>query len=342
MDPIIWKDNTLLLLNQRILPTEVNYVTCSTYLDVADAIKTMIVRGAPAIGVSAAYGIVLGAMEFSTLSIDAFRNKMNVVCNTLASTRPTAVNLFWAINRMKDCLNNSLNLQTEDIVDVLKKEADYIYSEDLSMNKKIGAFGAALLPDKCTVLTHCNAGALATAGWGTALGVIRSAKDSGKDIKVYADETRPLLQGARLTAFELLEDGIDVTLISDNMAGYVMKLGLIDAIIVGADRIAANGDTANKIGTYSLSVLAKEHNIPFYIAAPYSTFDFNISSGNEIPIEEREHDEVRKVFGVRITPEKVKVFNPSFDVTPNENITAIITDKGVIKKPFSQNISLMR
>jgi methylthioribose-1-phosphate isomerase len=243
---------------------------------------------------------------------------------------------------MKNMLNSVINSGYGEIVSALENEANYIFNEDLGLNKKIGANGASLLSEKCTVLTHCNAGALATAGWGTALGVIRTSRELGKEIKVFADETRPLLQGARLTAFELMHDGIDVTLISDNMAGYVMKLGLIDAVIVGADRIAANGDTANKIGTYSLSILAKEHGIPFYIAAPYTTFDLKISSGDEIPIEEREKDEVRKVFDRRVAPEAVKVFNPAFDVTPHENITAIITDRGIITPPYIENIKSMR
>lgn len=344
MEPIIWKNNKLMLLNQKILPNHVKYVECSSYLDVSVAIKTMIVRGAPAIGVSAAYGVVLASMEFCSFKKSDFTKHMDKVFEVLASARPTAVNLFWAIDRMKKCFYNLVdeNKSCVEIADALEREANAIFDEDVMMNKNIGKFGASLLPNKCTVLTHCNAGALATAGWGTALGVIRSAKEMGKDIKVFADETRPLLQGARLTAFELMEDNIDVTLISDNMAGYVMSLGLIDAIIVGADRIAANGDTANKIGTYSLSILAKEHNIPFYIAAPYSTFDFNIKNGHEIPIEERSHDEVRNIFGVNIAPQNVKVFNPSFDVTPHENITAIITNKGIITKPFDKNISIMR
>jgi methylthioribose-1-phosphate isomerase len=267
---------------------------------------------------------------------------MQKVFDTLSSTRPTAVNLFWAIEKMKSTLLTIIDKEYGEIHLSLEEMANAIFNEDIDLNKKIGMYGASLLPDNCTVLTHCNAGALATAGWGTALGVIRTAKENGKLIKVYADETRPLLQGARLTAFELLEDGIDVTLISDNMAGYTMKLGLIDAVIVGADRIAANGDTANKIGTYSLSVLAKEHGIPFYIAAPYSTFDFFTETGLDIPIEERSHDEIRKLNNVKIAPDGVKVFNPAFDVTPKENITAIITDRGIIKPPFKNNIQIMR
>ncbi|KRQ88114.1 Methylthioribose-1-phosphate isomerase [Caloramator mitchellensis] len=342
MKPIIWSKYKLELLDQRLLPVTIEYVKCSNYKDVADAIKSMVVRGAPAIGIAAAFGVVLGALEFIDEDKIEFEKKMQSVFESLASTRPTAVNLFWAISKMKDTLFDCLNLNKDEIIASLEKKAIEILDEDLMLNKKIGEFGASLLPEKCSVLTHCNAGALATAGWGTALGVIRSAKEMGKDIKVFADETRPLLQGARLTAFELMQDGIDVTLISDNMAGYVMKLGLIDAVIVGADRIAANGDTANKIGTYSLSVLAKEHKVPFYIAAPYSTFDLQIKSGDEIPIEERNHDEVRKLFNIEIAPKDVKVFNPSFDVTPNENITAIITDKGVIKPPFIENIKIMR
>jgi methylthioribose-1-phosphate isomerase len=342
MEPIKWNNRTLQLMDQTKLPNEITYVECKTHKDVVNAIKTMIVRGAPAIGVSAAYGVVLGALELSDTNKDDFKIKMDEIFDALAASRPTAVNLFWAIDKMKNMLNSVINSDYREIVSALENEANYIFNEDLGLNKKIGANGASLLPEKCTVLTHCNAGALATAGWGTALGVIRTSRELGKEIKVFADETRPLLQGARLTAFELMHDGIDVTLISDNMAGYVMKLGLIDAVIVGADRIAANGDTANKIGTYSLSILAKEHGIPFYIAAPYTTFDLKISSGDEIPIEEREQDEVRKVFDRRVAPEAVKVFNPAFDVTPHENITAIITDRGIITPPYIENIKSMR
>lgn len=342
MKPIIWSNFKLNLLDQRLLPIEVKYIECNSYNDVAECIKSMVVRGAPAIGIAAAYGVVLGAKEVYSNDKIKFEKDMQKVFETLASTRPTAVNLFWALKRLKDKFYSALQNDNENLIVLLENEANEIFNEDLELNKKIGKYGAKLLPDKCTVLTHCNAGALATAGWGTALGVIRSAKEMGKEIKVFADETRPLLQGARLTAFELMNDGIDVTLISDNMAGYVMKLGLVDAIIVGADRIAANGDTANKIGTYSLSVLAKAHNIPFYIAAPYSTFDLNIKNGEEIPIEERSHEEVRTIFNIRIAPENVKVFNPSFDVTPNKNITAIITDRGVIYPPFEENIKIMR
>ncbi|SEF90486.1 methylthioribose-1-phosphate isomerase [Caloramator fervidus] len=342
MNSIIWSKFKLSLLDQRLLPLEVKYIECTSYLQVAEAIKNMVVRGAPAIGIAAAYGVVLGAREVFSNNATEYEKNMQKVFETLASTRPTAVNLFWALNRMKDKFYSSLKSDLNKVIETLEKEANSIYLEDLELNKKIGEYGASLLPNKCTVLTHCNAGALATAGWGTALGVIRSAKQMGKDIKVFADETRPLLQGARLTTFELLNDGIDVTLISDNMAGYVMKLGLIDAVIVGADRIAANGDTANKIGTYALSVLAKAHKIPFYVAAPYSTFDLNIKNGDEIPIEERNHDEVRKIFDVKIAPENVKVFNPSFDITPHENITAIITDRGIIYPPYEENIKIMR
>lgn len=342
MEPIKWQNKKLFLLNQRLLPLEIKYVECSTSTDVVDAIKTMIVRGAPAIGVAAAFGVVLGSIESKKTTKNEFISDMNNVFNALSSSRPTAVNLFWALNIMKELLATIINKEYDDIIDTLEDKAKEIFLDDLNINKKIGEFGASLLPNKCTILTHCNAGALATAGWGTALGVIRSARLLGKQIKVYADETRPLLQGARLTTFELIEDGIDVTLICDNMAGYVMKLGLIDAIIVGADRIASNGDTANKIGTYSLSVLAKEHKIPFYIAAPNTTFDLNIKTGDEVPIEIRAEYEVKNIFTSKIAPSNVKVFNPAFDVTPNENITAFITDKGIIKKPFLNNIKSMR
>lgn len=342
MDTLRWKDNKLYLLDQRILPNVVKYIECTDYMDVYDAIKTMVVRGAPAIGVAAGYGVVLGAAESCYLNKDAFAHKMDEVFNKLSSARPTAVNLSWAIERMKKLFLSLNGKDNVEIIKILENEADDIFKEDIAINKRMGSFGAQLLPEKCTVLTHCNAGALATAGWGTALGVLRSARELGRQIKVYADETRPFLQGARLTAFELVEDGFDVTLICDDMAGYVMKLGLIDAVIVGADRIASNGDTANKIGTYSLSILAKEHGIPFYVAAPYSTFDMSIKCGDEIPIEERNHDEVRKIFNQKITSDGVKIFNPAFDVTSNKNITAIITDRGIIKPPYIENIQIMK
>ncbi len=321
MEPhIVWKDNRLILLDQRKLPFEKSFVECLTVYDVADAIKNMVVRGAPAIGVVAAYGFVLGKMG----GLDD-----KTIYDILIKTRPTAVNLEWALKR---CLRESA------IGSDLDKLATAIHEEDILINRKMGEFGKGLIEGGDNILTHCNAGALATGGYGTALGVIRSAFLEGKKIHVYVDETRPYLQGSRLTAYELMEDGIDCTLICDNMAGYLMSLGKIDKIIVGADRIAANGDTANKIGTYSLAVLAKYHNIPLYIAAPFSTFDLGIKEGSFIKIEEREPAEVRGFFGTKVALDEVKVFNPSFDITPNSLITAFITEKGVIYPPFEENI----
>ncbi|KLO24551.1 MULTISPECIES: S-methyl-5-thioribose-1-phosphate isomerase [unclassified Marinitoga] len=326
-----WTGDSLILVDQRILPLEETYITCKNYKEVATAIKDMVVRGAPAIGASAAFGYVLGVKEF----LNDF-NKMKEVKETLANTRPTAVNLFWALDRMERKFLEIKN--NKNLIDLIEKEALDIAYEDIEANRAMGKFGGELLNDGDTVLTHCNAGALATVDYGTALGVIRGARELGKNIKVYADETRPYLQGARLTVWELYKDGFDVTLISDNMAGWVMKQGKINAVIVGADRIASNGDVANKIGTYSVAVLAKKHGIPFYVAAPLSTIDLNTPTGNEIPIEERSHKEVRFCHKSKMVPEEIKVYNPAFDVTPNELITAIITEKGVIKPPYSENL----
>lgn len=298
----------------------------------------MIVRGAPAIGVSAAYGMVLGAAEYKGDDVEGFIKHLEKVSELLKDTRPTAVNLFWAIERMLKVAYNNRQASVEDIKDLLLKEADRMAQEDVETNRRIGYFGQQLLQDGAVVLTHCNAGALATVGYGTALGVIRAAREAGKNISVYADETRPYLQGARLTAWELMEEGIPVTLITDSMAGYFMKKGIISAVIVGADRIAANGDVANKIGTYTLAVLAKENRVPFYVAAPLSTLDLSIESGDDIPIEERDEREVTHIGGVRIAPHGVKVANPAFDVTPNQYVTAIITDAGVVYPPYKQNL----
>jgi methylthioribose-1-phosphate isomerase len=337
---IVWKGDSLLLLDQRRLPLEESWVECKTYEDVAKAIESMVVRGAPAIGVVAAYGVALGAkqvLEESKSYLD-FKAKLEMVINRLAATRPTAVNLFWALKIMKLILEAGQN--EDDIVVALETEAMNIERQDIETNRKMGFFGAELLASKENVLTHCNTGALATAGFGTALGVIRAAVEMGKDITVFVDETRPYLQGARLTAWELEQEGIPYYLITDNMAGWFMSIGEISCIIVGADRIALNGDTANKVGTYSLSVLAKEHGIPFYIAAPSSTFDFSIRSGSEIPIEERDQNEVLYCHcrNCRIAPRGARAKNPSFDVTPHENITAIITEKGVIESPDEKKI----
>ena len=332
-----WKDKCLFILNQTLLPNQVEYIECHDYRIVAEAIKRLEVRGAPAIGVAAAFGIVLGAQEFS--SSQYFWTGLLNVSEQLGQTRPTAVNLFWAIERMMAVASRyDQNSEIADVVLALEQEAIAIAEEDVAMNTKIAHYGAELFSTPVAVLTHCNAGALATAGIGTALGVIRQAFSEGNITKVFADETRPLLQGVRLTAWELVEDQIPVTLITDNMAGWVMKKNMVQAVIVGADRITLNGDVANKIGTYSVAVLAKEHNIPFYVAAPVSTFDFTMESGFDIPIEERAAMEVTHFAGVRTAPEGVDVFNPAFDVTPNAFVTGIITEYGVLREPYREAI----
>jgi methylthioribose-1-phosphate isomerase len=328
-----WTGNSLRLLDQRKLPFIEEYVECKTHEEVAHAIKEMIVRGAPAIGVTAAFGYVLGFREYRSGDLKEWMKRVKEV---LSRTRPTAVNLFWALNRMEKVFLE--NLKNENLEEILEEEALKMAYEDIETNRAIGRNGAELIEDGSTILTHCNAGALATVDYGTALGVIRAAVEAGKRVRVFADETRPYLQGARLTAWELMKDGIEVYVITDNMAGWLMKRGMIDAVVVGADRIALNGDTANKIGTYSLAVLAKRNNVPFYVAAPISTIDPTIKSGDEIPIEERRAEEVTHCGGNRIAPEGVKVLNPAFDVTENSLITAIITEKGVIKPPFEENI----
>ncbi|MBI5417097.1 S-methyl-5-thioribose-1-phosphate isomerase [Candidatus Poribacteria bacterium] len=335
---ICWENGCVKMIDQRVLPLEIVFHKYKTYQEVADAIKTMVIRGAPAIGVAAAMGIALGINSSKADSIDNLYNEFKKIAETIRITRPTAVNLFWAIKRMERHFENHRHLSVSKMKKVLEKEAINIYHEDIEINKSIGKNGSPLLKNSCTVLTHCNAGALATAGYGTALGVIICAHDNGKKIKVFADETRPFLQGARLTVWELQQNNIPVTLITDNMAGHFMHRGMVDAVIVGADRIAANGDTANKIGTYSVAVLAHENKIPFYVAAPISTIDINIKSGESIPIEERAKEEVTFIAGKRITSECTIVANPAFDVTPNKYITAIITENGVIRKPFKANI----
>ncbi len=333
-----WVDNTLELLDQTKLPHNVEYVSCRTYNDVAEAIKTMQVRGAPAIGAAAAFGMVLGARSFSSCAHEEFFRSIEQIANTLAATRPTAVNLFWAINRMRKIAETNSDRPVVDILRIMTVEAGRIFAEDIEMNRSIGRFGNELVPPEASILTHCNAGALATAGYGTALGVIRAAHEAGKRIHVYADETRPLLQGARLTAWELMQDNIPVTLITDNMAGYLMRQGKIHLAVVGADRITANGDVANKIGTYTVAVLAKENNVPFYVAAPASTIDLALANGDDIPIEERDHREVAEVFGVGLAPKGVRIYNPAFDVTPHHLIKGIITDRGVIYPPYEDNL----
>ena len=334
-----WTDAGVLFIDQTKLPTEEVYVTCKTYEEVADAIRTMIVRGAPAIGVAAAMGVALGALQSQAKTVPEFERDFDTICNVLAGTRPTAVNLFWAIRRMHVKFEQLRTLPVSDIKGELVAEAQRMHVEDIAANEAMGKHGAVLLPSSGGVLTHCNAGALATAGYGTALGVIRSAVASGKKIHVFADETRPFLQGSRLTAWELMKDGIPTTLIADNMAGAMMRLGKIDAVIVGADRIAANGDVANKIGTYSVAVLAKEHGIPFYVAAPISTVDLNTPDGSGIPIEQRASTEVTHLAGKQIAPDNVRVENPAFDVTPSKYVTAIITERGVARAPYQDSLA---
>jgi methylthioribose-1-phosphate isomerase len=338
--PIEWTDDGVKMIDQRKLPTVEEYPVFKTYQEVAEAIRSMVVRGAPAIGVAAAMGVALGVRESKAGNAAALREEFDVITNTLASTRPTAVNLFWAIDRMKRLFKEIAadGADKRAIADRLIKEALAIQAEDIEGNKRMGRLGQELLPNSGTILTHCNAGALATAGYGTALGVIRAAVEHGKRLRVLADETRPFLQGARLTAWELWKDDIDVRVISDNMSGTFMRQGLIDAVIVGADRIAANGDVANKIGTYPVAVLAKQHDIPFYVAAPVSTLDLKIPDGSHIPIEQRDPMEVTHIGGTRIVPEGVSVFNPAFDVTPNSFVTAIITDRGIAHPPYIESL----
>jgi len=335
---IEWKDDKVVILDQRQLPLKEVYVTYEDYLGIAQAIKNMVIRGAPAIGIAAAMGVALGAQGFGVKDFSSFYEKILTVANRIAATRPTAVNLFWALERMKACAMANKDRSITEIIHLLKLEALKIYQEDIESNRKIGRFGQTLLKNGDTVLTHCNAGGLATAGYGTALGIIYTAAEAGKRIHVIADETRPLLQGARLTAWELQKHGIKTTVITDNMSGTLMKQGKINSVIVGADRIAANGDLANKIGTYSIAVLAQKHNIPFYVAAPISTIDPSISDGSKIPIEERDHAEVQKIGTYQITPDYVDVINPAFDVTPAELVTAIITDMGIVEKPYPESI----
>ena len=332
---IEWLDGKLRILDQSKLPREQIFADLDNYHDVVLAIKEMRVRGAPAIGVAAAYGIALGASGIETESKDEFLAQLHQVMQTFAASRPTAVNLFQAINRMKKAVRGD---GVTEIKNSLVNEAKRIHQEEVTATKQLSQLGAELIKDGFTLLTHCNAGPLATAGYGTALGVIKAAKEQGKKVSVFATETRPLLQGARLTTWELMQEGIPVTLITDSMAGYFMQQRKIDCVIVGADRIAANGDVANKIGTYTLAVLAKESKIPFYVAAPTSTIDLSLSSGDKIPIEERSPEEVTHIQGVPIAPEGVEAANPAFDVTPHSYITAIITEKGIIKEPYGKEL----
>ena len=331
---IAWQGDDIVMVDQRKLPADEIYVTCKNVNDVAKAIKNMVIRGAPAIGVCAAMGLALGASRSKATGTKQFTTEFQRNCELLAATRPTAVNLFWAIERMKRAFSEGA-LAGESVDQLkarLRTEADRIHDEDVANCRAIGANGAALVPAEARILTHCNAGALATAGYGTALGVIRGAVEAGRKVRVLADETRPFLQGARLTAWELVKDGIDTTVITDNMAGAIMKAGEIDLVVVGADRIAANGDTANKIGTYTVAVLAKEHGIPFYVAAPWSTIDLSTKDGDAIPIEERPPREVTHVGSTQLAPDGAHVRNPSFDVTPAKYITAIITERGDLSR----------
>lgn len=342
MLPTIARENDLVvMIDQRKLPAQEVYVRCRTAVEVARAIKTMVIRGAPAIGVAAAMGISLGMRRSTATGTQKFAAEFFKVCELMAGTRPTAVNLFWAIDRMKRRFAEgaSAGESVDQLKDLLDREADAIHDEDVASCRAMGAFGAQVVPDEARILTHCNAGALATAGYGTALGVIRGAVEAGKQVAVFADETRPFLQGARLTAWELVRDGIPTTVITDNMSGALMRQGKVNFVVVGADRIAANGDTANKIGTYTVAVLAREHQIPFYVAAPLSTIDLNTADGSGIPIEERNSREVTHVGGAQLAPEGAQVWNPAFDVTPHHLISGIITERGIFRAPFIESLA---
>jgi methylthioribose-1-phosphate isomerase len=332
--------DVVVMIDQRKLPAQEVYVRCKTAAEVARAIKSMVIRGAPAIGVAAAMGIAIGMRKSKATGTQKFAAEFHKICELMAGTRPTAVNLFWAIDRMKRAFAETAQAgaSVEQIKDRLDAEAQVIHDEDVASCRAMGAFGAAVVPADAHVLTHCNAGALATAGYGTALGVIRGAVEQGKKVAVFADETRPFLQGARLTAWELVRDGIDTTIITDNMSGALMRQGKVDLVVVGADRIAANGDTANKIGTYGVAVLAREHNIPFYVAAPLSTIDLDTPDGQHIPIEERNAREVTHVGSSQLAPKGARVWNPAFDVTPHEYIAGIITERGIFRQPYVESL----
>jgi methylthioribose-1-phosphate isomerase len=333
-----WTSHGVVFIDQTKLPTEEVYVTCSTHQQVADAIRNMIVRGAPAIGVAAAMGIALGVKNSKAENVADLKKEFIEICKALSLTRPTAVNLFWAIGRMHEKFERLRTLPIAEIKQALIEESQRMHAEDIAANQAMGRHGATLMPSSGGVLTHCNAGALATAGYGTALGVIRAAVEAGKKIHVYADETRPFLQGSRLTAWELMKDGIPTTVISDNMAGVMMQQGKIGAVVVGADRIAANGDVANKVGTYTVAVMAKEHGIPFYVAAPISTVDLDTPDGSKIPIEQRNAREVTHIGGRQMTPDGVGIENPAFDVTPARYVAAIITERGIARAPFEESL----
>ena len=338
LQTVQWQSGKVRLIDQTALPEKLIYVELSDWRAVAEAIRTMIVRGAPAIGCTAALGMAQGARGIIADNRETFLRRLRGMAETFRASRPTAVNLFWAVDRML-AIAETTDGNMVDIKDAMLTEALAMLDEDIETNRRMGRFGAERLPDGGNVLTHCNAGALATVGFGTALGVIRAAVEAGKTLHVYADETRPRLQGMKLTAWELAQDNIPVTIIADNMAGSLMRQGKVDCVIVGADRIAANGDTANKIGTYGLAVLAHHHSIPFYVAAPFSTIDFKLATGAQIPIEQRESIEMTHIDGVRISPEGVAVLNPAFDVTPGELVTAFITECGVLEPPYEQSLA---
>ena len=332
--------DVVVMIDQRKLPAQEVYVRCKTAPEVARAIKTMVIRGAPAIGVAAAWGIAIGMRRSNATGTQKFAAELQKICDLMAATRPTAVNLFWAIERMRRVFGAAVQAgqSVDQVKDVLDREAQMIHDEDVASCRAMGAFGAGVVPADARILTHCNAGALATAGYGTALGVIRGAAEAGKSVAVFADETRPFMQGARLTAWELMRDGIDTTIITDNMSAALMGQGKVNFVVVGADRIAANGDTANKIGTYGVAVLAREHNIPFYVAAPLSTIDLRTVDGAHIPIEERSAREVTHVGSSQVAPAGAKIWNPAFDVTPHRFITGIITEKGIFKAPYTESL----
>ncbi|MGO1470010.1 MAG: S-methyl-5-thioribose-1-phosphate isomerase [Tissierella sp.] len=342
INTIEFKDNILYLIDQRVLPVKTEFFACKDYKEVEFAIRDMVVRGAPAIGATAAYGVVLAANEFKNEEKDVFLKKMEEALDFLNRSRPTAVNLMWAIKRMKELIEENKDLANSEIAQKILKEAETIYNEDIETNKAMARHGNEIVEKGATILTHCNTGALATVEYGTALGVIREAHNTGKDIFVYADETRPRLQGGKLTAWELVQEGIPAKLIVDSVAATLIRDGKIDVILTGADRVANNGDAANKIGTFMLSVIAKAYNVPFYIVAPTTTIDFEMESGKGIEIEERDGEEVTHINGNRIAPEGIEVYNPAFDVTPHENITGIITEKGIIRAPFKENIAKLK
>jgi methylthioribose-1-phosphate isomerase len=341
IETIRWKYNRVLMIDQRKLPREEKYFVCANYRSVINAIRRMVIRGAPAIGVAAAMGVALGARSVRTKRIDLFQERLSRICEEIKAARPTAVNLAWAVERMERLVADHRSEGADAIKTILFRESEEMLKQDIRTNRSIGRHGQALLKDGDCVLTHCNAGALATGGYGTALGVIRAAVEKGKKIRVLADETRPFLQGARLTAWEMMKSDIPVTLITDNMSGHLMYKGEVNAVIVGADRIAANGDVANKIGTYMVAVLARTHDIPFYVAAPLSSIDRDTPTGDQIPIEERPPEEVTHFQGKRIAPDGVAVKNPAFDVTPNRNISGIITEKGIALPPFGSSLAEM-